>query len=68
MRYLVLGERPQELCDLIMQDVLDEKARCGCFLIFCFGGYGVVVFVVVGWLVVLMLVVVMEVVVVLVVA
>lgn len=29
MRYLVLGERPQELCDLIVQDVSDEKARCG---------------------------------------
>lgn len=27
MRYLVLGERPQELCDLIMQDVKEEKPR-----------------------------------------
>lgn len=29
MRYLVLGERPQELCDLIMQDVPSGKSRCG---------------------------------------
>lgn len=27
MRYLVLGERPQELCDLIVQDVPDLGAR-----------------------------------------
>ncbi|CAN0443178.1 unnamed protein product [Ascophyllum nodosum] len=27
MKYLVLGERPQELCNLIIQDVSDEKAR-----------------------------------------
>ncbi|CBJ48992.1 conserved unknown protein [Ectocarpus siliculosus] len=26
-RYLVLGERPQELCDLILQDVSDANAR-----------------------------------------
>lgn len=26
-RYLVLGERPQELCDLILQEVPDGKAR-----------------------------------------
>lgn len=26
-RYLVLGERPYELCDLILQDVPDGKAR-----------------------------------------
>ena len=30
MKYLVLGERPQELCDLIIQDVSDEKARYVC--------------------------------------
>lgn len=28
-RYLVLGERPQELCDLILQDVSGGKARYG---------------------------------------
>lgn len=27
MRYLVLGERPQELCDLILQDLADDKER-----------------------------------------
>lgn len=26
-RYLVLGEKPQELCDLILKEVSDGKAR-----------------------------------------
>lgn len=30
MRYLVLGERPQELCDLILQDLADDKDRYAC--------------------------------------
>lgn len=27
MKYLVLGERPQELCELIVSDVSDGRAR-----------------------------------------